>query len=371
MTTISEPRDQSVFHQISRYVRSGTVIVVITLLIWFAADQGVMTEEPIGVSVVFTSQNPDVYVGLTQPPAQREYKITIKGRRRRITELKSLLAVQSPLEIRSDETRGPRSEPYQLSVRDDLLRNVQVIRQTGSITKCTPSEESLRIDSYVDIKDIPVRVDFGDLRVSRTLSHNTITARVPSFVAADKSFADNVEAVINASDYVNEQTPGFAFEFEGKPTLSGLSKLFVAGSAIQITPGTVTVTGRIETLQAVESKGPITIRWSIPDQVQQNYRVVAEDAEFIIFVDVSGPRERVAAMEANQIRAFVDIFARDLNDPGPGKTITRDVRYYLPIDAVGCRITEETAKRQVRFRLEPITKEAGLPTNGADSDGES
>ncbi len=350
-------------------MRSASVVVVITLLIWFVADQGVMTDEPVSVPVIFTSQNPEIYVGLAQPPAQREYKVTIRGRRRRITELKAQLAARDTLEIRMDESRAPRSEPYQLSVREDLLRNVRDLRIAGSILKATPEEETLRIDSYVEIDDIPVRVEFGDLKVSRTLSDKTVSARVPSFVASNETFRSQLEAVINASDYITERTPGFAFEFQGKPALSGLSKLFVAGNAIQITPPNVTVSGKIETLQAVESKGPITIRWSIPDQVQQEFRVVAEDAEFIIYVDVSGPRERVAALEANQIRAFVDIFARDTNEPGT--TITREVRYFLPIDFAGCRISEETAKRQVRFRLEPIATTDGTTPTTAEPDGES
>lgn len=352
-------------------MRSATVVVVITLLIWFVADQGVMTDDSVSVPVVFSSQNPEVYVGLTQPPAQREYKVNIRGRRRRITELKALLAVRESLEIRMDEARAPRIEPYQLSVRDDLLRNLRTLRITGSILKATPAEESIRIDSYVEIDDIPVRVEFGDLKVSRTLSDKTVSARVPAFVAANETFRSNLEAVINGMDYMpdSERTPGSSFEFQGKPTLSGLSKLFVSGNAIQLTPPSIAVSGKIETLQIIDSKGPITIRWSIPDQVQKEYRIVAEDAEFIIYVDVSGPRERVAALEANQIRAYVDIFARDTNETG--KTITREVRYFLPIEFAGCRVSEETAKRQVRFRLEPIaTDDSDAPTT-EEPDGES
>jgi len=330
-----------------------------------------MTDEPVSVPVIFTSQNPEIYVGLAQPPAQREYKVTIRGRRRRITELKAQLAARDTLEIRMDEARTPRNEAYQLSVREDLLRNVRDLRIAGSILKAVPEEESLRIDSYVEIDDIPVRVEFGDLKVSRTLSDKTVSARVPSFVAANETFRSQLEAVINASDFVpvSESTPGSSFEFQGKPTLSGLSKLFVAGNAIQITPPSITVSGKIETLQVSDSKGPITIRWSIPDQVQKDFRVVAEDSEFIIYVDVTGPRERLDALEASQIRAFVDIFVRDTNEPGA--TITREVRYFLPIDFAGCRVSEETAKRQVRFHLEKIAGTDGEPPATDEPDGES
>ena len=155
-----------------------------------------------------------------------------------------------------------------------------------------------------------------------------------------------------------------AFEVNARPALD--LPIPLMEGAVKITPESVSIRGRVETLEVTETKGPIAIKWSIPDVVQRDFAVMAESGEFFVHIEVKGPLDRVSRLDKSDIRALVEVYARDLDSPGPGKTILREVRFLLPNEFCDCKLVSPI--QQIGFRLEPraagATRENSSSTSG-------
>lgn len=62
--------------------KSGAVIVFVTLMIWFAADQNVKEEKNFRVSVRLVSSDPNRYASIAEVPHQAVFTVTLNARRR-------------------------------------------------------------------------------------------------------------------------------------------------------------------------------------------------------------------------------------------------------------------------------------------------
>ncbi|MCA9256183.1 MAG: hypothetical protein KDA33_11125, partial [Phycisphaerales bacterium] len=121
---------------------------------------------------------------------------------------------------------------------------------------------------------------------------------------------------------------------------------------VQLFPEKIRIVGQVETLETTVHRGPITVKWSVPDSVQRDYAIIAESGEFVgVHLDVRGPKDRVAQLDASKIRAFVEILAADTASTDRGDIKTRDVVFLLPPEFSDCTVLEATEPRQVRFRL--------------------
>ena len=120
----------------------------------------------------------------------------------------------------------------------------------------------------------------------------------------------------------------------------------------------VTLAGQIESLTATRRKGPIQITWSIPDQVQREFRiVVAPDSNFRPDIDVTGPRDLLDQLDPREIRAIVDVYAADAEKPGV--PIRRVVQFVLPpgFSLAPAPGTGTGTQHELVFRLEPLGDE--------------
>ena len=91
------------------------------------------------------------------------------------------------------------------------------------------------------------------------------------------------------------------------------------------------------------------ITFSIPDEVQENFAIVANPGtNFRPSIEVTGPSESLALLDPRDIRGFVEVMAADMNEPG--KEIIRPVRYVLP---PGFALAADSPTHEITFKLVP------------------
>ena len=333
-------------------VRTGVAVVAITLLIWIVADQWVATDDEFSVTIVPTSANPDRYVAFADAPYHRTVTIKVHGRRSRIEAFRSKYEAPGGEVIRIplDDFRSVSTEPQGLSTARDLLRQIPELRQVGAVVEADPETMKVRIDKYVDVPDIPLRFDYGELRVVGQSKTKKVTATLPEFVVSDGRFQADRRAVVHAGALITKRLPGEEFDITADVSLE--LPIELPPEAVRVSPKKIDLSGRIDTLEVTQEKGPITVKWSIPDSVQRDYAVIAESGEFVgLHLYVRGPKDRVSQLDATKIRAFVEILAADTASTDRGDIKTRDVVFLLPPEFSDCTVLEATEPRQVRFRL--------------------
>ncbi len=341
-------------------IKTGLAVSSITLLIWLAADQNVAIDEEFTVSVRLTSPEQDRYAGFAEAPYQRTFTVKMKGRRNRLREFGRLVDSGEGLLAVIDRSTPTSSDPRTLNVADDILSRVKEIRESRlTVLSVDPENADVIVDRYTTIHDVRVKPDYGELRVTPEFLRVTVSARVPRFIRRMLGDAPIARAEPKQSiQQVNR--PDGSFEVAGILSFDILDQLD-PNLKIDFEPSNeVTIAGRIEAMTSTESKGPIQINWAVPDEVQRDYTLVTDQVNFRVYIDVTGPRERVTQLDPRRIRAYIDVFAGDVDSPGPNKEIVREVRFILPRDADDCTIAPGSQTYQVRFRLEP--RPHGVPS---------
>ncbi len=345
-------------------IKTICVVVVITFLIWFAADQNVMEPESFTISVRLASTDPDRYVSLAEAPYQVTLRVTVRGRRRHRQDFAELLKSQSVFVANIDESKPTSKTPQSISVIDDVLSTIRPIQESRlAIASVEPMTLSALIDEYVHVTDVHVKPDYGDLRVSAELSPQQVSVRLPRFSADLLGSAPVATAAAEQRIRAGQAADG-TFEIKA-PLAFPILKDLDPNLPIEFLPSSdANIKGRIEALTETQRKGPIQITWSIPDDVQTKYVVVANEAKFRVNIDVTGPKDRLDQLESSDILGLVEIFAGDMDDPGPGKEITREVRFILvePAKFPDCALSPEI--HEVRFRLELRPVGSVAPSQG-------
>ncbi|MBK8267017.1 MAG: hypothetical protein IPK83_01400 [Planctomycetes bacterium] len=332
--------------------KSVLVIVSITMLIWLAADQNVALEEECTIVVQLGSDVSDRYAGFAESPFSREFTLKLKGRRNRLRDFTRYADSNALLTAYVDKDMPTSSEARTVTM-DKILSGIHELKEHRlTLLSVVPNEVKVLVDEYTTIRDVRVKPDYGDLKVTPEFLRNTVSARVPRFLAKILGEAP-IAIAIPAQSIQSVQRTGDSFEVAGVLKFD-LPENLDPKMRIEFEPSReVTIAGRIEAMTATESKGPIQIYWSIPDEVQRDYVVMADQMTFRVHIDVTGPKDRLPQLEARRIRAFIDVLAGDVDGLGSGKEIVRDVRFVLPADFQDCAISNESQPIQARFRLEP------------------
>ncbi|MBX3394756.1 MAG: hypothetical protein KF841_05270 [Phycisphaerae bacterium] len=333
--------------------RTALAVIGITLLIWLAADQNVAIEEEFEMTVRLAADSRDRYAGFAEPPYARVLKVKLNGRRNRLRDFRRLTDAGTVFTAVIDRTMPSSTSPRSFSVVEDVLPGISELRESRlAIRSVEPSTVEAIVDGYTTIRDIRVKPDYGGLKISPEFLRNSVNAQVPNFVA--KMLGNSPIAIaVPRQDIRSIARPDGAFEVPGVLSFDILEKLDPS-LKIEFQPSNeVMITGRIEALTATESKGPIQINWAVPDELQRDYVIVAEQSGFRVYLDVTGPRERVSQLDPRRIRAFVDVLAGDIDNPGPNKEIVREVRFVLPPDFSDCSVAPDAPVQTIRFRLEP------------------
>lgn len=332
--------------------KSGAVVVFVTLMIWVAADQNVREDMSFKIQVRLTSGDPDLFAMIAELPHQTTLSVTLNARRRRLREFDELVNSRPVFEAVIGRNESTSSQPRLMSTRE-LISKIPEIDQfgTGYISSVEPSDVKVIIDTYETVGDVRVEPIYGDLKVTASPSPARVAVRLPGFLA--ERLRQNPVAVAEAEQRIRTTSrPDGSFNVSVPLTIPAL-KNAPPSAGIKLLPAPeVTIAGQIESLTATKRKGPIQITWSIPDQVQREYRiVVAPDLNFRPDIDVTGPRDLLDQLDPREIRAFVDVYAADAEKPGT--PIRRQVQFMLP---AGFSLAPGQSYELI-FQLEPLGDE--------------
>jgi hypothetical protein len=180
------------------------------------------------------------------------------------------------------------------------------------------------IDDYENVPDVAVQPDCGDLQVlNPACQPSKVAVRIPGF--ARQTLLGEPVIRPHAEGAIREATrtrPEFQV-----PLVLSLAANPALG--VEISPSKVVFSGYVEALNATKEKGPVQITFSIPDEVQERFVVVASpDTIFRRTIEVTGRKDLLEQLEPREILALVDVLAADMDEPG--KQISRPVRYVLP-----------------------------------------
>ncbi|MFQ5430250.1 MAG: hypothetical protein ACE5E1_08075 [Phycisphaerae bacterium] len=336
-------------------IKSAAAVVSITLLIWYAADQNVSEQELFSITVRVKSADPNRYAGLAEYPYKQALAVTLHGTRSRLREFNELARSRDVFVVEVDRSRPSGPATQALSTVDDIVRRIPEIRELRlSVRSVRPETLEARIDDYITLDHVRIQPDYGDLQVEAKRSRDTVSVRLPAFIA--RQLGDDPVATAPAEQAIRTavaDTRSDRFRVTVPLTLAVPSD-FDPDIHIDFLPtAEVTITGRIEARKETRAIGPIQITWSIPDEIQRDYVMVAQQERFRVNIDVTGPRDRIEQLDPANILGLIEVYARDRDDPGPGKAIIRRVRFVLPPDFADCALAPQAQPYEIRFKLEP------------------
>ncbi|MFQ5412396.1 MAG: hypothetical protein ACE5EC_08850, partial [Phycisphaerae bacterium] len=338
-------------HPVWRKINNAVVVVVITFLIWFAADQNVLEVQDFTLPIRLTSDDPDRYTGFAEPPYRKRVTVKMKGRRRRLREFAELVEDRKRFEVNLGSSKPISPDPQPLATLDDIVTKMKDYHKSKlSVIAAHPDVVTARIDRIVRVDDVPVRIDVGDLKVSAEWSPKNVSLSLPEFVK--RHFGDDLVATAPAEQSIRAaQDETGHFQVSVPLTLAPPAD-FDPMIQPRFDPPEVTITGRIETLTTTVSKGPIQVKWYVPDDVQKDYVIVKEQGSLRVTIDVTGPKDRVDQLDPSDIKGIVEVFAADLPSATPVAEITRPIEIILPPDFSDCSLSPDSQVYEVRFRIE-------------------
>jgi len=336
-------------------IKSFIATLGLTLLIWLAADQNVTDSVRMEIPVRLAAD--DRYAVIVQPARVVNFSMTLTGRRRRLSEFRERLESRkpSPFESQVDRSQRSSSEP-QVMVASEVLRQVRELVGAGlTVSDIDPPNVTVLVDDYEVVQEIAVNPNYGTLRVDASCSPPKVSARLPRFAAGslqrEKIIRVDAEGAVREAKAARPDDRTFTATLRLPTEING-------DIPIGFTPSEVTLQGGVEALTETKRVGPVQIKFLIPDEVQQKFRVVpAAGSNFRPDIDVVGPPSSLARLETRDIRGLVEIKASDVDQAG--QEIPRNAVFDLPRDLPGLAISADAPPHQIVFVLVP--REAAEP----------
>ncbi len=327
----------------------------LTLLIWLAADQNVTDSERFEIPVHIASD--DRYASFHKSISVVNFSVTMTGKRRKLVDFRDLLENRKPNPFDSQVDRSVRSssEP-QVMVSSEVIGQVKELASSGlTMSSIDPPNVMVLVDDYAIVPDITVMPNYGTLRVDAAVTPAKVSARLPRFAAAqlriDPTVRVDAEPAIREAKAAKPEERGFTATLRLPAENS-------TGLPVSYTPGEVVLNGKVESLTETRRVGPVQIKFLIPDEVQQKYRVVAaEGSNFRPDIDVIGPPASLARLDPRDVRGLVEIKAADVDQAG--QEIPRNAVFDLPRDPPGLSFPADAAPHQIVFKL--VEREAAEP----------
>lgn len=331
-----------------RLLRRAAVVLPMTLVIWFLADQASMTRADsirIALNIVPSSA---VQVDVEKPDSLT-FRLSVRGATRDVEALRASTAERP---IRLDcALKAPYASPgsYRLGAAEiiALLEAQTEIRQRGiQIESVVPDTMQLHVDEVVSLA-LPLRVEGGAVRIGEAILE-------PKEVTAWFRKAD-IEKISSAGRIATVRLPE-RLEGAGPDETTSIESAAVdlhvgPVSALRMEPATVRAQVRIlsETIPLKVARIPVQISAS-PTFLQQFEVRPMDPIEWSVDVEVEGDRALIEALKPADITAVVSLSS----DLSIGDQISAAVQIRTP---AGLRVI--SPPRQVQFTL--LSRENGTP----------
>lgn len=317
-------------------VQTAATVVVFTGLIWWTANQSVSESRRFSVRLRMTAA-PGVVV---DTEANLTFSVVLRGPKRQLDQFESALRTGGEtLDYRVTTLPTESIETLDESAREVLMRTSGLRGAGLAIDDVEPARVVYRLEPLSE-HAITLEAEFGSMAISNA----AVVPRTVQATMTARRFNDMKGRIVlrmerRLQEWLNANQEQSEFSLTVSVPPEG---------AASVKPDKVVVTGRVVGQIGTRQLGPIQILPAIPLALQGKYLVapIAEDG-FRTDVLVRGPNERLAALQVDQIRAFVEVKTAD--EGLAGQPIVRRAVVVTPpaLGLVG-------DAPEVSFRLEPI-----------------
>lgn len=298
-------------------LQTAIMVVLFTGLIWWNANE-----------LVRSSRTYHLRIRPVQPPGMavrvmsgEELNVTLSGSSRLLDAVSARLQAANGV----IEYRIPRSDLRENAERVDAAAR-DVISQAAelegvSVSEVTPATIGLQIDRLESVA-MPITVDFGAAEVQgAAVAPTQVVVTMPQRELRQHPRKIRIDAEQAVRRWIRDNP--------GEANLSVRLAVPAIPRATAIEPANVTLTGTVVQFLSTQVKGPVQVQPAVPALVQQQFIVEpAQEGGFRTDVTVRGAKDDLAALNPEQIRAYVDVLTADV--ALAGQKITRRIIVVLP-----------------------------------------
>lgn len=296
-----------VLARVLRASRRLLVIVPVTLVIWFLADQASLTEAR-GLEVALEIKQPPGYQVDVESPTPFLFSATFRGTTRAIDALKA--------QVRGGQIRFAWTPPKEALVAGryrlgatQLLAMVPMLSERGiTVQEAAPAEVLLNVDT-IETVEMKIEPDVGRFNVS-SLRADPETARV-TLRSGDLDRLRPEERVVAArvpDEMLRRVATDAPERLEGVP----LDLRVGSVAALRVEPREVSVSLRVVGRHKTRRLANVVVRISASPEVHTRYSIIPVDStEWLIDLDVEGDESRIDALDPARVRAYVEITNED------------------------------------------------------------
>jgi hypothetical protein len=309
------------------HAKNLTIVVVITGLIWWTANQQVQDSAEFTLRIGIRAADQSL-LAVIEHPAPAEVVVRLTGTRGRIDAFRNLLQ-REPSRVfehvlpPDHRTRGPQ----RMAARQ-VLAGSGMFRQTGlDIEDIRPAEVQLVVEALRTVS-LRLEPDFGTIGVENVVCQPQIVEvhGVPESIV-DTHYADGVlrapaEHAVRQWLATHPDAPDFEINLiltipEAPPTVE-----FAPSSRVR-------AVGRFVSVVDTAKKGPVQIVFAVPPDVQRGYYVRPSEASNLRpDVFVRGHKSLLEQLAPQQIFMYVEVMVADV--AGSARLIQRVPRVVLP-----------------------------------------
>jgi hypothetical protein len=326
-------------------LRTTLIVVLLTGLIWFFADQAATDSKTI--SLQLSVQPPDdTYLIVGQDPDPLKFEVSFRAPRGVIREIDDELRVR-PLNPTFVLDRPDRNQRYAKLTFESMkvLQQIEAVRQRGlSITSVHPSSFTVEIDSMIH-RTMRIKPEFGQMVVEQDEPRPpTVDVILPSRMA-DELPGDTL--AVDATRYVDA---GKLYQQQHATVELQWSRGGPQAKFVHFEPPTFDVRFRLKDTTAQRSFQSVPVSFSATYEVLSRYTPVPVDpAEFRPDVVVAGPKQLIDNLRKEDIKLVVDVYASD--EATIGQPITRQIK----VQSLPASVQILSQLRDVRFTLQDKT----------------
>ncbi|MCC6361045.1 MAG: TIGR00159 family protein [Phycisphaerales bacterium] len=327
-----------------RFIRRAAVVLPLTLVVWFLADQASMIRLD-GVAVELSiRQLPNVQRDIIDP-APAVFRLEVRGSTREIEALRARSG-DAPLKVEwTDQTRYLTPGTFRLANSElmRLLESTPELRGRGvSIEKVEPDSLRLGVDEVV-AATLPLRAETGTNRVE-----GVVFEPAEARVWMRKRDFDRVDAAQRfASVWVADQLSEVAHDAPISIDRAAIGPAVAGAPILRVEPAEVRVTLRVIGAISRKQLQSLTVRVLTTPGFLSRFAVELEDApDWLIDIEVEGDRLQVDSLKADDVLVYVV----PVEEPtSADSTQTGRVQVRLP---PGLRLV--SPEKTVQYRLKPV-----------------
>lgn len=332
-----------------RLVRRLLVVVPLTLVIWFIADQATLIPVDGVEAELDINHATNISVDTAEPTLLR---LSLRGPRREIDEIRAE-ASEQPMRLEwtlpaAYATPGVTGELDEEQLRD-ILNGVPELRERSVfVESVSPGRMTFTVQEVVAI-DAPVRVNAGALLVS---VNRIEPDRVRVWMrAGDLNLVPEEQRFVEVplGERLSGADRGRTLSFADAPIDPHLGGMEV----LRVEPASVNVDLEVFSEKGTRRLEGIRVRLAAGPQFFKRYDVDISDAnEWLIEIEVEGDKNLIENLSVQDVHAFVPLTSEQATPSEEYRSMNVVVDLPVGVSLVG-------APREVRFRV--LTREGVAP----------